>query len=69
MSSKSNQAQGFPRMSWKSWFGYKVHLLADARYERSLGFRVTGASPGEAPVAHKLLDHRGNRYPKRMEGW
>jgi len=56
--------------SWetvKSWFGYKLHLLVDARYELPLAFKLTKASPGEAPIAHQLLDHLENRHPELLE--
>ena len=57
--------------SWetvKSWFGYKLHLLVDARYELPLAFKLTKASPGEAPIAHQLVDHLERRHPELLEG-
>lgn len=56
--------------SWetlKSWFGYKLHLLVDARYELPLAFKLTKASPGEAPMAHQLVDHLESRHPELLE--
>ncbi len=56
--------------SWetvKSWFGYKLHLLVDARYELPLAFKLTKASPGEAPIAHHLVDHLESQHPDLLE--
>jgi hypothetical protein len=56
--------------SWetvKSWFGYKLHLLVDARYELPLAFKLTKASPVEAPIAHQLVDHLESRHPELLE--
>jgi hypothetical protein len=52
----------------KSWFGYKLHLVVDARYELPVAFKLTQASPGEAPMAHQLVDHLESRHPELLEG-
>ena len=41
----------------KKWFGYKLHLIADATYELPVAFEVTPAADAEAPVGHQLIDH------------
>ena len=45
------------------WFGYKLHLIVDADYELPVAYRVTRASRGEQPQAHRLLDHLLQRHP------
>lgn len=52
---RGKNADGSAWEQVKSWFGYKVHLIADARYEVPVGFTVTAASTSEMPVAHMLL--------------
>jgi len=38
------------------WFGYKLHLIADTKYELPVAFSVTKASAAEGPEAHRLLE-------------
>lgn len=40
----------------KTWFGYKIHLIVDSKYELPIGYEVTKASKAEGPVMHQLLD-------------
>lgn len=47
----------------KSWFGYKLHQVVDARYELPVARSVTKASRGEQPEAHQLLDRLSERHP------
>lgn len=47
------------------WFGYRVHLVVDSKYELPVAFNVTKASLGEAPQAHVLLDE--NKHPDLLE--
>ena len=49
------------------WFGYKLHLVADADYEVPVAYRVTRAWRGEAPEARRLLDALAVRHPKVLE--
>lgn len=37
------------------WFGYKLHLLVDARHELALAYEVTGANADDAQTLPKLL--------------
>ncbi len=46
-----------------SWFGYRLHLVVDSKYELPVAFNVTKASLGEAPQAHALLDNMENKHP------
>ena len=50
------------------WFGYKVHLVADAEYELPVGYEVTKASASEMPRARALLDGLAERHPSLVEG-
>ena len=49
------------------WFGYKVHLVADAEYELPVAYRVTKASASEMPQARVLLDGLAERHPALVE--
>ena len=40
----------------KSWFGYRVHLMADTRYEIPVSYRVERASRSEVKVLHQMVD-------------
>jgi hypothetical protein len=54
----------------RSWFGYKLHLVADATYELPVSFSVTKASVAEAPMAHDLFKKIEEKHPdivKRCE--
>lgn len=47
----------------KSWFGYKLHLIVDAKYELPVSFCVTKASKSEVKEGHKLIDKMEQRVP------
>lgn len=47
-----------------SWFGYKVHMLCDAKHELPLAFEVTKASEGESPKLEELFDNLRQNQPK-----
>jgi len=51
----------------KSWFGYKLHLVADATYELPVSFCVTKASAAETPMAHKLFEKIEKDHPEILE--
>jgi hypothetical protein len=51
----------------KSWFGYKLHLIVDARYELPIAFDVTKASAAETPVMHKLFEKVEEKHPEILE--
>jgi len=46
------------------WFGYKLHMLADATYELPIAFKVTNASEHESPHLMGLLDTAERRCPE-----
>ncbi len=49
--------------SWSktvSWFGYKLHLLVDSKYELPIAYEVTKASKGETPIMKALITKLNN---------
>ena len=64
---KSYKGQRKDGSQWektKRWFGYKLHLLVDSRYELPLGFEVTKASAGDTPWLLPLVDDLADRHPE-----
>ena len=51
----------------KSWFGYRLHLVADATYELPVAYALTGASPGEQPIGLGLVKDLANEHPDLIE--
>jgi len=39
-----------------SWFGYRLHLIVDSKYELPVHYRLTRASNSEVKEAHKMID-------------
>ena len=37
------------------WFGFKLHLVADTRYELPVDFRVEAAGVSETPVCREMM--------------
>lgn len=50
-----------------SWFGYKLHLIADATYELPVAFSVTKASGAEIPEAKELIKKLEGKHPEILE--
>lgn len=51
-----------------SWFGYKLHLLADAQYELPIAFEVTAASQADSPHLLPLVEQAAARHPALIDG-
>ena len=51
----------------KSWFGYKLHLVVDAKYELPVAFSLTKASGAEQPQARQLCKHLEERHNPLVE--
>jgi hypothetical protein len=51
----------------KSWFGYKLHLIVDARYELPIGFEVTKASASEVVEMHTLFEKVEGKHKEILE--
>lgn len=49
----------------EKWFGFRLHLIADATYELPVAFSVTKASSSEQAETQKLLD----RIEKEWKQW
>ena len=49
------------------WFGFRLHLIADATYELPVTFEVTKASNSEKTENQKLLNTMAKEYPERLE--
>lgn len=62
-----NNADGSVAREVKRWFGFKVHTVADAKYELPVSFEVTKASASEYPEAHRMLDNMEERQPLLLE--
>ena len=41
----------------KKWFGFRLHLLSDVKYELPIDYEVTKASKSELKETEKLLDN------------
>jgi hypothetical protein len=59
--------EGRPWEKIKRWFGFKLHLLIDSKYELPISFMATKASKNEIPVAHMLLDNLSEEKLERAK--
>ena len=60
---KGKNKDGSAWSKTKSWFGYKMHLIADATYELPVAYKVTKASDPEQPVGLKLFKDFAQKHP------
>jgi hypothetical protein len=51
----------------KHWFGYKLHLVVDSRYELPLGFELTKASAGDPDHMMPMVDELARKHPGIVE--
>jgi hypothetical protein len=49
------------------WFGYKLHLLVDSRYELPLAFKLTVASRNDSPELLPLVEQLSEHHPQFAE--
>jgi hypothetical protein len=49
------------------WFGYKIHLLVDTKYEMSIGYRVTRASVSDTTQLLPLVGDLKEKHPQIHE--
>jgi len=54
---------GEPLQRIQHWFGYKLHLMVDARYELPVAFELTGAREADSPQLMPLVDRLKARHP------
>ncbi len=58
---------GKPWEKVKSWFGFRLHLIADADAELPISYCVTKASVGEQPVMKELFAELNKTHPEIIE--
>jgi hypothetical protein len=46
------------------WFGFKLHLIVDAKYELPVMYTIKKASEGEQPVGLAMIKDIGKRFPE-----
>jgi len=46
-----------------AWFGYKLHLLVDAKHEVTLAYRITSPKVGDNEVLPELVDQSKSNLP------
>ncbi len=51
----------------KSWFGFRLHLIAEADAELPVAYTVTPASTGEQPVMDELFIELAQVHPELIE--
>ena len=64
---KGINQDGTPWKKKVSWFGYKLHLVADTTYELPVGYEVTPASNGERAEMKKILKKLDETHPILIE--
>lgn len=52
----------------KKWFGFRLHLIADAAYEIPAAFSVTKASESEQKETQRLLEEMERNHEEWLEG-
>ena len=64
---KSNRGEREDGSLWEKvvkWFGYKIHLLVDTKYEIPIGCRVTRASVSDTTQLLPLVEDLKERHPE-----
>ena len=51
----------------KSWFGYKLHLIVDTKYELPLGYEVTKASVSDTTKLLPMVEEINRKHPEIIE--
>jgi hypothetical protein len=51
----------------KSWFGFKIHLVVEAKYELPVGYEVTRASVSDISAAKALLAKTAEGHPELLK--
>ena len=58
---------GQPLQKIQKWFGYKLHLIVDARYELPVAFELTGAKEADSPQLMPMIDKLKQEHPQLHE--
>jgi hypothetical protein len=64
---RGKHKDGTPWEKVVSWFGYRLHIVVDAKYELPVGYAVTKASNSEVKEAHLLIDRMAQNTPVVLE--
>ena len=64
---RGNRKDGSLWEKVKSWFGYKLHLIVDARYELPLGYEITRASASDTTRLLPMVEGVNKRHPEIIE--
>jgi hypothetical protein len=64
---KGKRDDGTTWSTKKSWFGYRLHLIADAVYELPVAYRLTSASRSEQPTGRALLKTLAADHPDLVD--
>lgn len=51
----------------RSWFGFRLHLIADAQHELPIAFEITKASKGEQSVIRQMFDDLADTHPELVD--
>lgn len=51
----------------KSWFGFRIHIIADADAELPVAYEITQASVSEGPVMRKMFVALNKTHPELIE--
>jgi hypothetical protein len=64
---RGRREDGTPWEKVSGWFGYKLHLLVESRYELPLGWKLTRASVSDTEQLIPLVNDLRRRQPDRIE--
>lgn len=64
----SISAKGEKTIKKVKWFGYRLHLIVDAKYELPIDYRLTKASGSEQTNLHEMLDILAKERPYILNG-
>lgn len=51
----------------KKWFGYRLHLIVDSKYELPVGYELTKASEAESPKLLPMVKQIKRRHPRILK--
>lgn len=61
---RGTEKDGTPWEKVKAWFGFKLHLIVDARYEIPLAYEVTRASVHDGTQLLPMMERLDERHPE-----
>lgn len=63
----SSGKNGEKKTKTVKWFGFRLHLIADAKYELPVAYKVTKASNSEQKETEQLLENMEKETPEYLE--